>query len=52
MKFELFDKIKPRAQAYVGQEIVEVRVFVNPKCVNFPLIEIPLFCGVRRILKG
>jgi len=37
MKFELFEKIQPNYKRYVGQEIVEVRVMVNPKATQHPL---------------
>jgi hypothetical protein len=39
MKYELFEKIQSKSQQYVGQEIVEVRILVDPKCVDFPLME-------------
>jgi hypothetical protein len=39
MKFELFDKIQPNFKRYVGQEIVEVRILVNPKATHHPLME-------------
>jgi hypothetical protein len=39
MKNKLFNKIKPNAKKYIGEEIVQVRIIVDPKSVAYPLIE-------------
>jgi hypothetical protein len=38
MKFELFEKIQPNYQRYVGTEIVEVRIVVDPRAAKYPIM--------------
>ena len=38
MKFELFEKIQPNYQRYVGEEIVEVRIVVDPKAAKHTIM--------------
>jgi hypothetical protein len=38
MEFELFEKIQPNYKKYVGEEIVEVRIVVDPRAVKHPIM--------------